>query len=490
MTWIFNDFRILKIMKKLIIVAYWALLVALIALSGCASAGSFSKSNEGKSDIPVILPENGQVAFSIKWPERSRLIPLASESIRIKSLRDGVEVANTVVSRPASGNTSSTRIDLPPGVIHCMVTAHPDSDAEQTPQARGSVEVAIHSRETTSASLTLGSTIQSVAFNLPPEFIRPGQQIQVNAQAKDITGASVVTSEAKWQWSSSNNSIVSVTGNGSHAELTPGAARGAATIIAEETESGKKAQFTINNVMATSEDDYALYAKIERVRSIASQIAIDGVDTDWAGVPEYTDPAGDHSGSVGLDVLKTSVMPTEDAYLVRFKTDASISGSTTKVHEVIFDVMEGIGSWEFTLAYNPGRTDGTLWVFNPGQPSVPHPISGLSIASRNGITEIKLPYSVVKSYVPAAMQGHIPSTPSRPHVRIWVRTMERVGNDWVIRDLGDCAASYLLKPTPYDLGDTALPQPVTAKRSIIRSPLDGVCFVGQGAFGSRSEEHT
>jgi Peptidase family M23 len=478
-----------KIIKLLLATSSIVLIGVVFGCSAANKSQSVVNTSQATEGLPVIIPQTGAVQFKVVWPDRTRLIPVAAESLKIVMLQNIQEVASKIVTRPTTGNSVTVQIDsVPSGVLTCRVTAHPDASAIQTPQASGAIDVTIIPKQTTSSTIVLDSTIQTVSFDMVPDVVRPGQEVSVNAQAKNSTGDLVVTAMSKWEWTTSNSSIVQIVSNGSQSVLKPGATRGTARITAKETESGKSAEFTVTNLFATGEDDYPLFSKIEKARSAALGIVIDGNDSDWANIPSYDDPAGDANGVFGLDILKSSICPTEDAYLVRLNTDAIPTNDFSKACQINIDTQDAIWNTEVGLAFTFGRTDATLWISEPGQNAVSKVVTNVQIAYGNGVTEIKIPYAWLKPQLPASMQGNIPSTPTRPHVRMFVYTYQKVGNDWQVRDAGDCAASYLLKPTPYDLGDTPLLRTPTIQKATMRPPMDDLIFITQGAFGSTSHQ--
>src|SRR5687767_9416471 len=115
--------------------------------------------------------ESGRAVFTVVWPARSRLIPVASNSIKVEISRNGTEVAEKVIARPA---TSVAFENLPVGDLSVTVTAHPNADGSGTAQARGTAPLTIRPNQTTDFTVTMESTIQSVVIVPPSAPIRPG----------------------------------------------------------------------------------------------------------------------------------------------------------------------------------------------------------------------------------------------------------------------------------------------------------------------------
>ena len=111
----------------------------LLLSSGCGGASS------GKSSLSVPTRKTGGLSVSVKWPERSRLIPDASESIVVtvvKATPGGTTIAPVTLTRPAAGESLTTVAsfdDLPVGDDYTVTAvAYPNPDATGNPQARSS----------------------------------------------------------------------------------------------------------------------------------------------------------------------------------------------------------------------------------------------------------------------------------------------------------------------------------------------------------------
>src|SRR5437588_6931090 len=79
----------------------------------------------------------GAAMFSVDWPERSRLIPVTSNSIKVTVKNGTTVITSRVLSRPAIGGTSSASLSaLPAGDLTAEAVAYPNSDGSGTPQAQ------------------------------------------------------------------------------------------------------------------------------------------------------------------------------------------------------------------------------------------------------------------------------------------------------------------------------------------------------------------
>ena len=145
------------------------LLLLVAATGGCGGGGHSATSFGGPTTPSQPRPTNnaptngpiagrGAVGFSITWPEPSRLIPLAAQSIRvIVTDANNAVVGQTVVARPEDGKNRTTAklTDIPSGNVVVSASAHPNRDGTGTAQASGSVAVSVQPNQTANTSLTL-----------------------------------------------------------------------------------------------------------------------------------------------------------------------------------------------------------------------------------------------------------------------------------------------------------------------------------------------
>jgi hypothetical protein len=84
----------------------------------------------------------GRAFIKITWPDRNRLIPLASNSIQVTFSRGAQTVATQLIPRPASGNqTTTTFQNLKTGGLALTATAFPNADGTGTAQATGTTDL-------------------------------------------------------------------------------------------------------------------------------------------------------------------------------------------------------------------------------------------------------------------------------------------------------------------------------------------------------------
>src|SRR5688572_2571167 len=116
---------------------------------------SFGCGGGGKS------AESGRAEFRILWPEPdTRLIPAASNSIKVEIRRGGSVIATKIAPRPAAGGSALVVFDnLPVAQVTATASAHPNADGTGIAQAAGSVTFSVQANQTTPSSITTGSTI-------------------------------------------------------------------------------------------------------------------------------------------------------------------------------------------------------------------------------------------------------------------------------------------------------------------------------------------
>jgi hypothetical protein len=204
---------------------------ALFAIAGCGGGGIESHSGAGRAVLTVI------------WPDQTRLLPAASNSIKVTFVRATEVVATRVLARPASGNQTSASFDnLKVGELTLTATALPNANGTGIAQAQGSTPVTIIDGQTTNVSVTMNSTIDHLEVTAPNTTVNLGGTLPLTVTARDGVGNVVLLSPGKLQWSTSNPTVASVNSTG----LATGIAIGAAQITVTDTESGKSASVSLN----------------------------------------------------------------------------------------------------------------------------------------------------------------------------------------------------------------------------------------------------
>ncbi|MFM7320564.1 MAG: cytochrome c peroxidase [Armatimonadota bacterium] len=207
----------------------------------------------------------------VSWPARpdSRLIPLASNSIRIAITGPDGFAVTQVIARPA---TQATFTNLPPGTLTVVASAHPDAAGVGLPaQAEGSQTVQAVADQQFQLVLTLASTIDRLEASASGTLVEIGATLAVGASARTAAGELVLTSPGKWNWTSENPAVATVVGTGTSAQVR-GVSAGAASVVAVEEESGKSVRLALTVV-----DPFAGVKEY--------------LDIDPANLPNYASPA-------------------------------------------------------------------------------------------------------------------------------------------------------------------------------------------------------
>jgi len=203
-----------------------AILSALV-LTGCGGGGAASNPS---------APASGRAVIVIQWPEPSRLIPAAANSISIQVQEGSTAVDQQLAARPASGNTSTVSFNnLPSGSFTVQATAYPNADGTGTALSAGSVPLTLGVGETKNFTVTMTSTIDHLELSAPVAQIVSGATTPFTVTAKDVSGALVLTTPGKLQWSSGTPSVAAVDSSG----VVTGALAGTSAISVTDSESGK-----------------------------------------------------------------------------------------------------------------------------------------------------------------------------------------------------------------------------------------------------------
>lgn len=220
-------------MKRLsLLLCALPLLGATVALTGCGGASSLS----------TAATTTGRATLAITWPETTRLIPTAANSITVRFLQGSTVVATQTVARPSSGNTSTVTFDsLPLGSLTVVASAYPNADGSGIAQASATTTAVIASGQTTTVGITMVSTISTLSASVGSSSLAQGATTSITANAKDASNNTVLISSGTLSYSSSNTAVATVSAAG----VVTGVAPGSATVTVTESESGKSATATL-----------------------------------------------------------------------------------------------------------------------------------------------------------------------------------------------------------------------------------------------------
>lgn len=212
---------------------FLALIFLGLMLSGCGG-GSESGSQQATG-------QRGTISVQIHWPQLpvGRLIPVASQSIKLEISISSQQSVVTVVNRQSGVDTQTIHIGLPAANAMLVASAYPGLDGAGVAQATGTVPITVQVNQDTTVALSMGSTISSIQVKPDNADIGTGQNVNLIATAYDVKSNVVLTSASMWTWSmvAGSDAIVSLTPNGTQCNVS-GIANGVVSVKATEKESG------------------------------------------------------------------------------------------------------------------------------------------------------------------------------------------------------------------------------------------------------------
>lgn len=213
--------------------AYLLPLIA-VAVVGCGGNDELSENRT-----------RGAAEVLITWPERTRLIPNASQSIVITVSAGDQELGRRVVARPVVGNTVRVAFqDLPATDLTLKAEAFPSDDGSGVAQASAAEIIRIVADQTTQASITMESTIVRIDITPTNPTLAVGNAVNLIATAKNAGGQTVVIGPETSSWSSSNPGVATVDQNGQLIAI----AEGTTTITFRESEANVSGQVNVTVV--------------------------------------------------------------------------------------------------------------------------------------------------------------------------------------------------------------------------------------------------
>jgi hypothetical protein len=198
-------------------------------LLGCAGSNG-GNAAKGKA--------SGSLRIGIHWPAKptSRLIPLATDHIVLTFRLDGTVAKTVEIPRPTTGDTTNTTVEIREGLYDVTAEAMA-ADAGSAPLASATESVGVLPKESSTLDLSMNSTIVKVVLSKPSGTVRMGRTTDLIATAQDAQGRAVLVDPSKWQWHSSDSSVLGGTADGATFHLK-GLALGSSTVEVDETESG------------------------------------------------------------------------------------------------------------------------------------------------------------------------------------------------------------------------------------------------------------
>jgi len=193
----------------------------------------------------------GRLSVNVKWPAPSRLIPAASNSIKVEILDGANRVAHQTINRPA---TQATFTGLPVANLVLKATAYPEPPGDPvspgiTAQATGTTVVAVQAGANPPVTVTMSTTIDRIEVT-STSLVVNGPSQTLTATARDAASNLVLLTPGVLEWDSSNDSIATVTNAGVVSPVGPGLA----LISVRDPESNKtgSAPVTVSNEGGTA----------------------------------------------------------------------------------------------------------------------------------------------------------------------------------------------------------------------------------------------
>ena len=179
----------------------------------------------------------GRAEFRILWPEENaRLIPAASNSIKVDIQRNGAAVAGKTIARPAGGGAALVVFDhLPVAQVTATAAAYPSADGAGTAQALGSVAFNVQAGQTTPFTITMASTIERLEITPAALTLNATEEQSLSVAARDAANSIVLMAPSRLEWRSSAEGVATVDSAGK----VRGVSGGTASITVTDTESGK-----------------------------------------------------------------------------------------------------------------------------------------------------------------------------------------------------------------------------------------------------------
>jgi WD40 repeat protein len=179
----------------------------------------------------------GKIFISIKWPQATKGIPVASNSIEI-ILKDskGVVVQNPLIVKPAEQWVSDS---LANGSYSLSAIAFPTTQGTGVRQAVGSAEVTLREGQNQNVNLVMGTTVKSVTLKSSGNTLDVDKTMELVAECKDEQGSTVLVDPSTLHWNSTNSSVVTVDARGKVVAVSPGSSNITATFVEVEASMGQ-----------------------------------------------------------------------------------------------------------------------------------------------------------------------------------------------------------------------------------------------------------
>lgn len=243
----------------------------------------------------------GRATLTVKWPERTRLIPVMANSI-VAEVYDGLTVIDSVTLTRSGGSMTSTATfsNLPCKTLSLVMHAYPNANGTGVAQGIAVDSLNITAGNTASVTTTMYSTIDHVDIVSTggATALNTGATLQLTATPKDADGNVVITPALTWSSSNTAKATVSSTG------LVTGVAGGSVTIMADDGESNIGGTFNL----AVNQAAYSVFYVYDANQSVIWRYnGVSDTNPAFLSGGTVTDIATDSQGrlyTIGSTTLK------------------------------------------------------------------------------------------------------------------------------------------------------------------------------------------
>jgi outer membrane protein assembly factor BamB len=281
-----------------------ALSLSMVTLSGCGSGA--------RPGSAATRQKNGEIAFTIKWPEPSRLIPRRANSIQIRLFRGASEIATPVViNKPADfavgqalvSKAAFSGLDVggptTPIEYRVVATAFPTTGAGGVAQAAGQTAASSILLSTTTPSarvpLTMDSTITRIEVapnNLPSLLVTRSKVL--TATCFDASNNVVLVDDSSIRWELFGVAVGSLSATTGNSVTFTGNNAGLAQVSAVVTEpvpNRRSATANINVVLTAVAD--SAFPKFHADQQNTGQVGINVTGNATTGARRWDFQASD-----------------------------------------------------------------------------------------------------------------------------------------------------------------------------------------------------